>query len=944
VQALEHDAEVEAKESPARAGHMYLRAASEALRAGAHDDAVRLCGKPSVRYLLRNRNRDALRTVKDAAVAVSATRAGTACGLYDVLLGAMEANRSYPDTDLFIEFSRLQFTRGEFDKSVAGLARAKAAYLCRGDPERASWCACAQVAVRLHQRDLAAAEGLLANERQQPWFSAGDAASAIDSLIQGVKGGTSTTVARWMLFGILSDAKPLRFGFRQDGEPRNLAWLPDAANFWFPRLGPALDLGRIAGQQSNESELPSLRPCPPAQPRRPNVRFGRPTTSASPGGDAKIPKASPRLRGVTPVASVATQTSPFPEPSSTLPSLSVTPKPGTRGIQLSESEDLDALLASGPDLPSSRCYAGIDLGTSECRFAVFAEAEGRPRIGISSFPCLVRLDGESLAISDNLNDPAVIYAAKRLIGHSFAEDERAELGETFHFPISFDESGRPAIQLPGGETHSPVQIISSILAEVRTRLSEKLRIDLTQAVISVPAFFCDSQRRAISDAGKIAGFESVHLVSDAVAVLLATRNARPSSPVDRKLVIVDFGAGKLDLSIVNEIKNEFTLYRTAGDTAFGGIDYDAKLCSALAKDVSLDDSGKRRLFAECNRVRHALSEHDQASLSLRDLKLNRTVSGAAASAICADLYTHISASLDQLFEGEEGLIGEISEVLIAGGLSNDPKVVQIIKDYFANKPTFTVCPANAVVLGATFQGAIQAGVSSDALPDILIRLTNPRSIGFSLSVGSTQILIRRGTILPVTKSVVTTTYRDNQRRVVFNVLEGESSTTSDNIVLGRMTVDGIQEAPKGVPHIVITMKIDENGLLTVHASDLASEASIVTTLQSAANLSPKEIKAMIETTQAMDLKIRKIHAWKTRFDRYLEKLQVTTVAKRQRTQFERLLGNAEEWIAIHYEEQDPDVYATKCRELRELVTPFLAVQVERRGDSASRSRASSTAQ
>jgi molecular chaperone DnaK (HSP70) len=533
------------------------------------------------------------------------------------------------------------------------------------------------------------------------------------------------------------------------------------------------------------------------------------------------------------------------------------------------------------------------------------------------------LDGESLSISDDMSDPSVIYAAKRLIGRSFTDEERAQLAETFHFGIAFDESGRPTIQVEGGESHSPVQILSSVLAAVRGNMRRKLRVDIVNAVIAVPAFFSNNQRRAVFDAASIAGFKSVQLVSDAVAVLLATRSARPASEDDRTLVLVDFGAGKLDLSIVKETTTQFTMYRTTGSTNFGGLDFDAKLYSELAKGASLDDIGRRRLFCECDRVRVALSEHDEASISMAELGSNVTVSAAKLTEMFAGLYSQISTSLGQLFEGEEALLDQIDEVLIAGGLSKDPRVIQIIRDYFAGRPTFTVCPDNTVVVGATLQGARQAALWPEAVPDVRIRMTIPRSIGFSLNNGGNQVLIRRGTILPTTKSMTTTTYRNNQRKVVFNVVEGESATATGNIVLGRITVTGIEKAPKGVPHIVITMNIDVNGLLTVHASDQSTGAEISTKLQSCPNLSQTEMEEIIALTQAVEERIRKRDAWKSRLTRYLQKLRATTVARRYRAQFERLLDKLEEWIWTHEGEQDPDVYVKKCFEMRELAKPFL---------------------
>jgi hypothetical protein len=231
LRGLEDKADAAAQACPVQGGELYARAASEAVKAGAIDDALRLVAKPEVQALVRAGNEDAVRAVKDAAVAVAPTDAAQASGLYVALLDSMDRTSSYSDPEAFIEYARLEFTQGELDKALAGLNRAKAAYLLIGDYERASWVALAQVAVHVHRRDLAPAANLLATDGKRAWFTAGNAATALNALVSAVKAGGDAKKARWTLFGIISDSELVKFGFASDqnpeGEKSTVAWVTE---------------------------------------------------------------------------------------------------------------------------------------------------------------------------------------------------------------------------------------------------------------------------------------------------------------------------------------------------------------------------------------------------------------------------------------------------------------------------------------------------------------------------------------------------------------------------------------------------------------------------------------------------------------------------------------------------------------------------------------------
>jgi molecular chaperone DnaK (HSP70) len=260
-------------------------------------------------------------------------------------------------------------------------------------------------------------------------------------------------------------------------------------------------------------------------------------------------------------------------------------------------------------------------------------------------------------------------------------------------------------------------------------------------------------------------------------------------------------------------------------------------------------------------------------------------------------------------------------------MSSVPSVVDTIKGAFKEGTVCTICPINTVLVGVTLQGAILGGIRSRAIPQIRIRVTVPRSIGFSMANGRTKVMIRRGELIPATKSMTTTTSQDNQKSVGFSVVEGESRLVKDNKVLGKLRVSGIENAPKGVPKIEITMSIDEDGLLMLHATDLGTGVEITTSMQSGTNLSAKQLEEMIQARRAEQHKTRKRDAWKRRVTRYVAKLAKiksgAAMPLKQRKKLGKLVAAAEEWIGTHQAEESADVYIKKYFQLRQLAQALL---------------------
>jgi molecular chaperone DnaK (HSP70) len=461
-------------------------------------------------------------------------------------------------------------------------------------------------------------------------------------------------------------------------------------------------------------------------------------------------------------------------------------------------------------------------------------------------------------------------------------------------------------------------------------VGKSIRADPVNAVISVPAFFTNSQRRAVVDAASLAGFKTVHLITDTMALLLSMERWAPPRTHEHTILIADIGSGHLEFSLVKEMGTEFTMLRTMGDTNFGGLDFDSKLFTDLMADPilsTLDESARRRLFFACPTARKRLARTMDATMSVPEISkyvsFTRTIQREELDDIFRELYAKIYNTLNRLFEGCAELKAKVDYIWFAGGMCNVREIVDLIRRYFNLQPYVRFCPDGSAVRGATLQGAILCGLEAEMIPNITIKVTTPRSIGFSSAKGHTKALIPRGTVLPTVKSVNTTTSRDNQPNVTFDIVEGEATDAAGNIRLGSLAITEIELAPRAVPIIRVTMMIDESGLLTVKAMDMRTRVAMSTTFQSGTNLSNAEIEVTRSMNRADEKRIRKRDVWKARLIQYFEALKRTTVMDpKQRIEFHRIKHALQVWISEHRTEETADPYIKKYFAVREEVMPF----------------------
>jgi molecular chaperone DnaK (HSP70) len=571
-------------------------------------------------------------------------------------------------------------------------------------------------------------------------------------------------------------------------------------------------------------------------------------------------------------------------------------------MALSEPADSEAPLRS-------RLCAGIDFGTSACRFAVLSDGVLDPRITNNVIDNSVTFQDDKPHVGEGAPDGCVVSGAKRLIGREF--NDECDYASVLGCEVAKGESGRPVFAV-GDKEVPPEEVASLVLQKVKSSLSEQLGEEVVDAVITVPAYFTNSQRQATVDAATIAGFNVIGLQSEPVAAL----SSRPSDPDDDHLVVVDFGAGKLDLALVRNEGPSLTVVRTAGDTQFGGMDLDSAVADVIANDIP--EAERRELLVQSRIARETLSSADETTITVAGQE--RVLTRPELNQILAPQYEKVTAGLDGLFDGNETSKTAVTEVHVVGGMGNVPEVLQVLQDYFGDSVKVTVADGDAVVRGAAMKAAMLTSNSDSIQP--AIKLTTHLSLGLSLADGTCLVLIPRGSAIPATKCTITTTSRDNQRNVGFDVVEGERSMAKDNAKLGVVCVSGIERAPRGVPQIRVSMQINEDGILTVTATDLKTGALITSTIKSQNNLSKDEISKMIAEAEAHkieDDKAHKLAQWKTRLTGYVDSLSHLPVDESTRGAFSADIENWKRWNSEHANEKDLEIIIRQFFNVRQVV-------------------------
>src|ERR671928_240218 len=511
---------------------------------------------------------------------------------------------------------------------------------------------------------------------------------------------------------------------------------------------------------------------------------------------------------------------------------------------------------------------GIDLGTTNSCVAVMEG--GKPKVienseGARTTPSVVaftkdgeRLIGQPAKRQAVTNPDNTIFAVKRLIGRRFDDPITKKDTELVPYKIVKGQNGDAWVQA-GGKDYSPSQISAFILQKMKETAEAYLGETVTQAVITVPAYFNDAQRQATKDAGKIAGLEVLRIINEPTAAALAYGLDKKSSGT---IAVYDLGGGTFDVSILEIGDGVFEVKSTNGDTFLGGEDFDNRIVEYLAAefkkeqgiDLTKDKLALQRLKEAAEKAKIELSSAAQTEINLPYITADATgpkhlalkLSRAKYESLVDDLVQKTIEPCRKALKDAGISPGDIDEVVLVGGMTRMPKIQEVVKNFFGKEPHKGVNPDEVVAIGA----AVQAGVLQGDVKDVLLLDVTPLSLGIETLGGVFTRIIDRNTTIPTKKSQVFSTAEDNQNAVTIRVFQGEREMAADNKLLGQFDLMGIPPAPRGVPQIEVTFDIDANGIVNVTAKDKATGKEQAIRIQASGGLSEADIDKMVKDAEA----------------------------------------------------------------------------------------------